>query len=62
MTEELLTKIKNIPEGNEGFWKHSTEDTFVSVAKTLLNKGFTEEETLVTLDSLYWAVASEFGD
>lgn len=47
--------------GDEGFWKSSSEATFLSAGERLVNKGFTEEEVVDLLSDLYYATADCYG-
>lgn len=61
LSNDLIEKIDAIP--NEGeWWKAGTRGTFISVAKKLLSKGFTEEEALDILEDMYSAVSQEYGN
>lgn len=48
--------------GDDGFWKSSSEDTFLDAAELLLSKGFTESEVVDLLSELYYATAACYGD
>jgi len=60
MTESLKNQILQIP--NEESWDYSTEESFLNAAKTMDEYNIPEDEILVMLSDLYWAVASEYGD
>lgn len=47
--------------GEDGFWKSSSEDIFLSAGERLINKGFTEEEVVDLLSDLYYATANCYG-
>ena len=46
---------------NIDFYKISTQETFKKVKKTLLACGCSEEEVNKALETLYYAVADEYG-
>ena len=60
MNEKFPRQVKKI-SGSDGFWRSSTEDTFLRIADKLLEKGLSQDEILDILSSLYSAVANEFG-
>jgi hypothetical protein len=60
MTDSMRESVRTIP-GEEGFWKSSSESTYQEHAQILLNKGFSEEQTLDILSSLYYAAANCYG-
>lgn len=60
MTEELIQKIKQLPRDGE-WWKNSGEKTFIELATSLLNHGYTDNEVVEFLSKAYTAVSDEFG-
>jgi hypothetical protein len=58
--DELGKRILEIPEDGE-FWNSGCGDSFYDVGKILLEKGFSMDETIDMLETLYFATASEFG-
>lgn len=57
---DLKKRIDEIP--GDGWWTTSGRDTFLSSAVDLLRKGWTEDEIIEFLETLYFAVAGEFGE
>lgn len=58
--KELKAKIKAIPD--DGEWFHiSNEETFLDLAKILIEKGFSEEGAISFLERAYYTIAGEFG-
>ncbi len=61
MSQETLEEdVGGLPP-NGAWWKKSGEETFLRIAKQLLKKGFSEDETLNILGECYAAVSAEFG-
>lgn len=56
----LEEAIEAIP-GEDGWWKSHAESTYLSTAKQLIERGFSEDEAADLLDSLYWAAADCYG-
>ena len=54
-------QILEIP-GDEGFYKSDTEEAYLSAGEELLQKGFTEEEAIELLESLWSATSDEYGN
>jgi uncharacterized protein with PhoU and TrkA domain len=48
--------------GGDGFWKSSSEDTFLEAGELLISKGFSEDEVVELLSELYYATAACYGD
>ncbi len=57
----LAERITAIP-GDGGWWCKNSEEVFLSAAKALVFRGFTEEESVVFLTRLINAVRDEYGD
>jgi hypothetical protein len=60
MTEDMCYRVKEIA-GEDGFWKSSSESIYLENARKLLEKGFSEDETIDILSDLYYAAANCFG-
>lgn len=60
LSNEAIENVKNIP-GGEGFWKSSSESTYISAARTLKEKGMDEDEIIEFLRDLYYAAAACYG-
>lgn len=58
---KLEDRIEAIP-GGEGWWKDSSYDLYLSLARTMITKGFSEDEAVLLLSKAYWSVAGEFGE
>ena len=56
----LAEKIESIP-GDSGWWKSSSEGTYLSIAKSMIAKGFDEDESVELLTDAYYAAANCFG-
>lgn len=61
MPESLLDQIRAIP-GSEGFWKVSTESTFIKMGLEMRAKGIADDRIVSMLADLYNAVAHEHGE
>lgn len=48
--------------GEDGFWKSSSEDTFLDAGELLISKGFSEDEVVELLSELYYATAACYGN
>lgn len=60
-TLRLEERIKLVPLSDDGFWKSSSEDTFIHVGMFLKKKGLTDDEVIDTLSQLYSATANCYG-
>lgn len=58
---ELKQRVLDIP-GGEGWWNLDNATPFYDAGVSMLEKGFTLEETVSLLESLFRAVADEYGD
>jgi hypothetical protein len=56
----LNKRIKEIP-GEDSWWKSSSYSCFSDIAKTLKEKGLSDDEIVDILESAYWAVADCYG-
>ena len=56
----LEKRIKKIPR--DEWWSSSSEQTFLFAAHGLIKKGFSEDEAINLLTSLYFAVSNCYGD
>lgn len=61
MKSSFKQQICEIP-GDEGFYKSGTKEAYLSAGKDLLQKGFTEEEAIELLESLWSATSDEYGN
>lgn len=59
LDDKLKTTIENIPD--DGWWYISGKKVFIDTANKLLNKGFSVEEIIDILRSVYYAVGNEYG-
>lgn len=57
---ELKQRVLDIP-GGEGWWNLDNATPFHDAGVSMLEKGFTLEETVSLLESLFRAVADEYG-
>lgn len=60
ISKELKAEILAIP-GDDGFWKSSSEETFLEMAEFLNEKGLSDGEIEYVLSELYMATADCFG-
>lgn len=61
MTGDLRKRIDEIP-GENGWWTTGGRDAFLSAAVDLLRKGWSDDEIVEFLETMYSAVAGEFGE
>ncbi len=47
--------------GEDGWWKSGSEAHYLSAAKELVEKGYTEGEAVDFVEGLYWSAAECFG-
>lgn len=57
----LELKIKQLP-GDDGWWKGSSEDSFLIYANKLIKMGFSEEDAINFLEAIFITVSREFGN
>ena len=57
---EFEDKIRELAQDGI-WWSDDNFDKFLFVGKKLLEKGFTEDEAIVLLQTLYSAIMDEFG-
>ena len=60
--EELINFIENDLQPEEEWWKDSTPETLLSCGTKMLNKGMDIEEVKHIIETLYYAISSEFGN
>lgn len=58
--KETMKRLEEIP-GSDGWWKNDGRDCFVEYYKELHEKGYSKEEAIDFLESVYSCVAAEFG-
>lgn len=61
ISNELKAEILAIPGDDDGFWKSSSEETFLEIAEFLNEKGLSDGEIEYVLSELYMATANCFG-
>lgn len=61
MTPRMKKRIAIIPNDSE-WHKTSSQETFEDNAEKMLDWGLSEDEIMEVLESLYFAVANEYGD
>jgi hypothetical protein len=60
LTPTLRAAVIGIP-GPDGYWKARAEQEYLAAAKTLVERGFTDEQAASLLEGLYWAAAECYG-
>lgn len=60
ISDSLKQEILEIP-GGDGFWKSSSEETFLRVAEMLSGEGLSDDDITYVLSELYYATANCYG-